>query len=376
MQRVHVQPRPDKAAKLEAIGLSFHDWDHYWKEDAAYRLTAAQVDELEDATQELHQLCLQAVDHVIEHRRLGQLGIPTEFHEALAHSWRAGDASLYGRFDLAYDGNGPAKMLEYNADTPTSLLESAVAQWYWMEDVMPGADQFNSLHDKLVARWKTLAAGASRVHVASLRDNEEDWVCAQYLVETALQAGLRAQRLDVESIGWDSARGLFVDEEDQQIELLFKLYPWEWMMTEAFGAHIPEALRAGRIRLLEPLWKSVLSCKGMLPILWELFPAHPHLLEAHFEPGKMDSYAKKPLYSREGANVTLYRRGQVAVQAEGPYGAEGHVYQALAPMPCFEGWYPVIGAWVVGDSAAGMCIREDRSPVTTNMSHFVPHFFT
>ncbi len=375
MERIHVQLRPDKAAKLESIGLSFHDWDQYWKEDVAYRFTLAQVDHLEEVTEELHQLCLQAVDHVIEHGRLGELGIPPAFHAAIAHSWQAGDASLYGRFDLAYDGHGPAKMLEYNADTPTSLLESAVAQWYWMEDVFPGADQFNSLHDKLVQRWQAIAAPGSRLHVASIKDNEEDWVCAQYLVETALQAGLQAQRLDVESIGWDSVAEVFVDEEEQPIELLFKLYPWEWMMTEDFGAQLADALMAGRIRCVEPIWKSVLSCKAILAILWQLNPGHPNLLEAHFEPGTMSAYAKKPFYSREGANVALYRDGIVATQSAGPYGTEGYVYQALAEMPCLHGRYPVIGSWVVGNSAAGMCVREDDSPVTTNMSNFVPHFF-
>ena len=87
------------------------------------------------------------------------------------------------------------------------------------------------------------------------------------------------------------------------------------------------------------------------------------------------AWARKPLFSREGANVQLVRDGQVLAEDGGPYGAEGCIYQALHPLPVFEGRYPVLGSWVVGDSAAGLCIREDRSLITTNMSHFVPHYF-
>ncbi len=123
MHREIVTPRPDSGAKLEAVGLSFHSWDNYWCEDACYRFSAAQIDELEAAAESLHQLCLEALAHLIDAGRLGVLGIPPQYHAAVASSFRRRDFSLYGRFDLAYDGVNPPRMLEYNADTPTSLLE-------------------------------------------------------------------------------------------------------------------------------------------------------------------------------------------------------------------------------------------------------------
>lgn len=370
MQRLTLTPRPDKASKLEAIGLSFHAWDDYWNEAACYRFSARQVDELEAATEALHAMCLQAVDHVIAHGRLAQLGFPAQAHGLIEASWQKREPSLYGRFDLAYAGLSPPRMLEYNADTPTSLLESAVAQWYWLQDVFPQADQFNSLHERLVERWQQLGIQGP-LHVASLEDNEEDWVCTHYLIETALQAGLQAEHITMENIGWDTSRQRFVDMANQPMANLFKLYPWEWIFKEPFGQQIA----ASQTRFIEPAWKAVLSCKGILPVLWELFEGHPNLLPAYFEPGRLQHYARKPLFSREGANVQLHTPQGPGVQAPGPYGAEGFVFQALAPMPQFQGRYPVIGAWVVGDSAAGMCLREDSSPVTTNMSQFVPHFF-
>lgn len=371
MERLIINPRPDKAAKLESIGLSFHGWDDYWKEDACYRFTSAQVDVIEEATEDLHSMCLQAVEHVIKNDRYSQLGIPLHAQNLIRDSWNSGEKSLYGRFDLAFDGIGAPKMLEYNADTPTSLLESAVAQWYWLQDCYPHADQFNSLHERLVARWQELAIQGPLL-VASIKDNEEDWVCTHYLIETAIQAGLTATHINIEDLGWREADKQFVDLQERPLGNVFKLYPWEWMLREGFGANVARS----STRFIEPVWKSLLSCKGILPILWELFEGHPNLLPAYFKPGHLTDFAMKPLYSREGANVVL-QTGQhgIIASSQGPYGSEGHIYQQLVSMPQFDGMYPVIGSWVVGDSAAGMCIREDVSPVTTNMSNFVPHFF-
>lgn len=371
MERLVIAPRADHGRKLESQGLSFHAWDDYWKEDACYRFTAAEIDQIEAAAEELHDIYRTAAAFVIKHNRLGQLGIPEAFWPAIAESFRNDDFSLYGRFDLAFNGKNPPKLLEYNADTPTSLLESAVCQWYWLEDVFPQHDQFNSLHERLVAQWQKLP-GLTPIYLASIQDNEEDWVCTTYLMDTVAQAGREPRHIAIEDLGWSTESNRFVDTEGNLIDNLFKLYPWEWLMREDFGSRIP----CSATRFIEPLWKSMLSCKGMLPILWEMYPGHPNLLPAFFEPGKLTSYARKPLYSREGANVELNANGRIIASDDGPYGQEGFVYQALADIPCLDGKYPVIGAWIVGDAAAGMCLREDVSPITTNMSNFVPHYFT
>lgn len=372
MKRLYVESRPDKAEKLESIGLSFHGWDDYWNEEVAYKFTAKQVDDLEDVTNELHAMCLKAVKHVIDTRRFAELGIPQTYWDAITKSFEQDDFTLYGRFDFAYDGVNPPKMLEYNADTPTSLLESAVAQWYWMEDKFPDADQFNSLHDKLVARWKALDPKYHTIHFASISENEEDWVCVHYLMETAIQAGRIARHIYVEDIGYDDKKQAFVDVNGDEILAMFKLYPWEWLMREDFGQHITTS----KTLFIEPMWKSILSNKGILAILWELFPDHPNLLPAYFDASKLTSYAKKPFFSREGANIELIQDGKQVASDEGPYGAEGHVYQQLVDLPVFEGCYPVIGSWIVGDESAGICIREDVLKITTNMSNFIPHYFT
>ena len=378
MRREASVPRPHWKARCEAAGFSFHSMDGtYWDESACYAFSAAEVDKLEAVTEELHQLCLGAVEVVVKEKRMAEFAIPEPFHGMVAESWRRRDPSVFGRFDLSWDGAGDPKMLEYNADTPTSLLEASVVQWHWLEDVRPDSDQFNSLHEKLIDRWRELKGpGAARpLWFACVQGNDEDFDNTEYLRDTALQAGWDARALGIADLGWDAATGRFVDLDDVPAERIFKLYPWEWMVREAFAPH----LLLQTAHWIEPPWKMLLSNKALLAVLWELNYGHPNLLPAYFTPNRFaGEYVKKPLLSREGANVTLNRRLGV-VREPGGYGAEGWVYQGYAPLPGYDTpsgkRYAVIGAWIVGDAAAGVGIREDDSPITKNTSRFVPHYF-
>ncbi len=378
MRREASTPRTNWKARCEDAGFSFHSMDGtYWDESACYAFSADQVDRLEAVTEELHRLCLAAVDVVVKEQRMAQFAIPEPFHAIVAESWRRRDPTVFGRFDFSWAGEGDPKMLEYNADTPTALLEASVVQWHWLEDVRPDSDQFNSLHEKLIDRWKTLKGpGPARpLWFACVMGNEEDLGNTEYLRDTALQAGWDARALGIEDLGWDASRQRFVDLKDAVVERIFKLYPWEWMVREAFAPH----LLLQTAHWIEPAWKMLLSNKALLAVLWELNYGHPNLLPAYFTAARFaGEYVKKPLLSREGANVTLNRRLGL-VREPGGYGAEGWVYQGYAPLPGYETpggrRYAVIGSWIVGEAAAGMGIREDDSPITKNTSRFVPHYF-
>jgi glutathionylspermidine synthase len=373
MQRIASTPRADWQKKVEAAGLTWHTTeDHaYWNESAFYEFTAKEVDLLASATNELEEMTRQVAQYVIDNQLYSKMGIPELAVSLIERSWEAEPPSLYGRFDLMYDGCHPPKLLEYNADTPTSLIEAAVVQWYWLEETHSASDQFNSAHERLIALWRDLAPHipGHRVDFCAM-DDVEDWTTATYLGDTAQQAGLATSLFPIEEIGWDGER--FVGPDDQPLTAVFKLYPWEWMVREEFGKYLGVA----KTVWLEPPWKMLLSNKGILPLLWELYPGHPNLLAASFERPSCPDWVRKPLLGREGRNVTLHQAGG-EIETGGVYGEEGFVYQDVAPLRSFDGMYPVIGSWVIGhdegNSAAGIGIRESDIPITTNLSMFVPH---
>jgi glutathionylspermidine synthase len=375
VKRFAREPRPDWRARVEAQGLVFHTAAKtgvYWGEDAYYEFSPREIDAIEHATRAVHALCLRAVDHVIANRRFAELGIEGLAIELVERSWRERAPALYGRLDLAFGPDGVPKLLEYNADTPTSLLEAAVVQWTWCSEQMPGADQATALHDELIARWRELAPIVGpRVHFASVEDLEDEMTVA-YLRDTAQQAGLDTTFIAMSQLGWDPAQRALVDLEGRRIASIFKLYPWEGLVLDTLAP----MLRELDVHWLEPAWKMILSNKAILPILWELFPDHPNLLAASREAGAVgDAWVKKPLFGREGSNVTIAAPG-VEVATEGPYDDRGWVYQAYADLGEHDGMRPVIGSWLVGDRPAGIGIRETPGYVTDNTARFVPHVVT
>lgn len=372
MKRHVCQPRSDWRARVESVGLTYHSHEQgpYWDESACYELSVAEVNAVETAANALHHRCIEAAEAVIENGWWTRLGIPAAAVAGILKSWERDDFSLYGRFDLSYDGGSPPKLLEYNADTPTALVEASVAQWFWLQETRGAADQFNSIHERLIEAWRRWAG--QTIHFSSIKDNPEDEMTVLYLRDTCEQAGVKTKSVFVEDLGWDARAKRFVDLDHQPIERCFKLYPWEWLWHEEFGVH----LAAAPVQFIEPTWKMLLSNKGLLPILWELFPDHPNLLPAYETAAPLgDSYIRKPKLSREGANVTWVERGVVLEENSGDYGEEGHVFQAVASVPEFDGQRPIFGVWMVDHEAAGLGIREDTRRITGNLSRFVPHFF-
>jgi glutathionylspermidine synthase len=384
MERVALDPRPDWQARAEAVGFTWHhdSGERYWDESAAYALTLSEVEEgLEAPTAELHQMCLDVVDEACGSERLMELlQIPAASRDYVADSWSRGEPSLYGRFDFAFDGAGPAKLYEYNADTPTSVFETAVFQWLWLEDriadgALPAeADQFNSLHEKLIGRFRAIFPDGGFVHFSSDPEFVEDRQTVRFLEDLARQAGLDPRFVAIDQIGLN-ADGRFVDDENWLIQALFKLYPWEQMLRDDYAEPLPGA----GVTVLEPAWKALLSNKGLLPLLWERHRGHPNLLAAFFESDPAhaslgDAYVRKPLFSREGANISIVEGAVREEGLDGGYGDGPHIRQALHAPPRFDGQHVIVGSWVVGDAPAGVALREDPGRITRNTSRFVPHF--
>ena len=374
MRRTAITPRNNWQAEVEKYGMIYHHTggEVYWNESAYYSITPAEVTAIEAATTAWREMALLAVQVIIDNDRFGELEIPPSAIPLIIESWNGDVPSIYGRFDLALV-NGVPKLLEYNADTPTMLLEAAVIQWQWKEMCFPTADQFNSLHEQLIAKWTSLIPYITQpVYFAAL-ESVEDLMTTTYLRDTAIQAGVTTEALRIEDIGWHPTRG-FTDLQERSIKTIFKLYPWEWLLKDDFSTHLDPS-----VQWIEPPWKMLLSNKGILPILWQLFPNHPNLLAAYRRPDELKSgWVKKPLIGREGENIEIQAPGSrttpgIHVTMPGGYGDAGFIYQAYAPLPVHDGCHVVIGSWEVDGTPAGVGIRESRGPVTVNASPFVPH---
>lgn len=397
MRKVAGVGRPDWKARAEAAGFVFHTMhgEPYWDESSAYAFTLEEIEtRLEDPSTELHGMVRAAVARIVgDEAAMARLGIPEPHMDFVAGSWRAGEAELYGRMDLAYDGDGPAKLLEYNADTPTSLYETGHFQWDWLEgardagSIPAGADQLNRLQEALTERLAAICPAGENIHFAAIAGVAEDYANVETLAYAARDAGLGAHYVEMGQIGIDPS-GRLVDEEARIIGTLFKLYPWEDFLRDD-GA---DALAASGTRFIEPPWKALVSNKGILAVLWEMFEDHPNLLPTFFaddaEHGSSGwdradaaghfarGTVRKPLFSREGASVRIVGPDGALVEASenAAYDAHPQIVQAYAPLPDMGGFHPVMGTWIVGETCVALGIREDKSRITQDLSRFKPHY--
>lgn len=386
MQRIEMPERPDWREQAAALGFHFHSAGGapYWDETAHYCFSLAEIEnDLERPTAELHQLCLDLVSRAVrDETYLRRLAIPERFWDFIRGSWMRGDPHLYGRMDFAYDGDGPAKLYELNYDTPTSLYEAAVFQWVWLEQCIErgalpaGTDQFNSLQEKLLLAFGAIAPQVGdAMHFASVRASEEDRATAAYLADIAHQCGIRTYPVAVEDIG-RTADGSFTDCENRLIRAIFKLYPWELLFADEFSRYLASCGAAW----FEPPWKAILSNKGALALLWALHPGHPNLLPTFFDEAPSAAlpcgWVRKPLCSREGANVEIVTGEGERIASPGPYTDSPYVRQAFHALPRFGAHRVLVGSWMVGDLPAGIGLREDDSLITRDSARFVPHTVT
>lgn len=377
MRKVSLPQRQNWQRDFEESHWSFHSVDgKYWLEDTTYLLTRKEFQTVMNATQHVHDLCLELIEKVLQSGDSRWFAFPDWVWSDIERSWRDKDFSLYGRFDINYNGMGTPKFYEYNADTATSILETGMAQSLWHKAIAAplGYTAANNLEEALVQRfkeWKVHQRQSNQsdfLHLISSSVSLEDFENVQYLQRIAQKAGVHTKLEWVESIQIDHAQRKIYDADHEEIQSFFKLYPWEWMIEE----DVYPAIQGCSI--LEPKWKMLLSNKGLWAALWHYFPECEFLIPTFLTEEEMkahsNNYVRKPFFSREGANIQIMKEGSIIEETPGMYGEEGYIYQQFTPLPKYDNHYTLIGSWVVGNSPAGIMVREDVSLVTKDSAFF------
>lgn len=372
------QTRLDWEHKAKSQGFCFYK--NYWDETHYYSFTETEMlNVIHPAIQELHDLCIDAVGDILKSEELiSKFDIPEWFQPYLLESWQRSDASLIGRFDLVYDGQNSPKMLEYNGDTPSMLYETGYFQREWLKDMIDSgninqnAAQYSNLQDDIVNFFCNIYP-YKQIHFSCLKNSDEDFCNMEYVLNCAKIAGVDCRVTFIEDINISNDFQL-LDQDNEYIQSLFKYYPWEIMVTEENGINIPKM----KTSFLEPAWKYILTSKAILPILWQKYKGHPNLLPSYFEDDKdkyelSSNYVVKPIYSREGSNVTIFKDGIISSEVKGPYAHHKKIYQRFCDIPCFNGRWTVLGGWVINHRASALSIRETTSEITDNWSYFTPH---
>lgn len=382
--------KPIDNAMLDEIGFSWHtDSDgSAYVADELVQITPDEAEAYYTASNELYDMYVKAAEHVIENELFFELGIPFNLVDTIKKSWE-NDVHwhLYGRFDLAGGIDGkPIKLIEFNADTPTGLFETAIVQWAILKaNNMDEAQQFNTVYEAISENFKRLITlfedtqqfeelyKGWRILFSSIEGNDEEEVTTRLLQRMADDAGFITGFSFLDEVLFDEES--ICDKENQEYEYWFKLFPWEDIAIEEgeLAMMLNKVLQNQAAIILNPAYTLLFQSKGMLKILWDLFPDSPYLLESSFEPLEGKAYVEKKVFGREGANVSFVNAdGSVAAQTDGAYEHYKSVYQEAVDFPQdAQGNYYQAGVFFAYE-ACGLGYRRGGK-ILDNMSKFVGH---
>lgn len=368
MKRNQITKRNNWQEICEKEGFSFHtpEGKPYWIEGANYSFTREEIEYIKYATNTLYNMCLNVVNYVVNNPEyLFHLKIPESAHKFVINSWKNKDVELYSRFDLMRDSSGNIKMAEINGQTPQSILEAGRIQKTWAKSF--GFKQFNDISENMFVAFKDLKINS--LHFTCVPDEVEDRECVKYLQDCSF---INNKFIYINDIGWDGSN--FLDLENKVIKELFLLYPFEWLTGEEFFNNIT----FNNFKPINPWWTYILSSKGILPLLWEMYPDSEFLLPSFWnipESHKNKKIVKKSLYGREGSNISIVENAQIIETSyDNNYtNIFGEIYQEYFEIETFDEYTPIIGSWIVNSESCGIGIREDKNKITTVNGHFVPH---
>jgi len=361
--------KPVDTAYLEKIGFSWHRdiSQDYIVQEKLLVISHQEADAYENAANEIYKMYESGAQYVIKNNLFDALDIPPHLVESIKKSWiDERDNHLYGRFDLSGGIDGEdIKLIEFNADTPTLLLESAVVQWMQLEfNEFEEKKQFNRIYEAIGKSFLKIAGSDkalfSKFLFSSVESSSEEINTVKLLESMAKDSGLLTKFSYLEEISFDAQT--ILDENENSFDFWFKLYPWEEM--ESFEPTL-------QTKLLNPAFTLLYQSKGMLAILYKLFPKSPYLLETSFLP-LTQKYVKKQMFGREGANIDIVEDGRVVRTTDGIYDAYKSIYQEYVSFTQDdEGKYYQAGVFY-SHGACGVGFRRGAE-ILDNMSQFIGH---
>lgn len=375
---------------MEEVGMSWHtdpDGQPYVA-DEIVQVTEAEAESYYAAANELYDMYVEAAQHVIDNDLFLELDIPYNLVDQIHRSWESDHRHLYGRFDFAGGVDGlPIKLIEFNADTPTSLFETAVVQWALLKaNGMDEAAQFNTVYESIRDNFRRLVTGEEdpetfgqyyryqNILFSSIRDLPEDERTVSFLQHLASDAGFQTDFCYMDEVGFLEEEGIF-NPDETRFDYWFKLYPWEdiALQTDGINGILDDITRNTDTVILNPAYTLLFQSKGIMKVLYELFPDSPYLLETRYEALRGKKQVAKKMFGREGANTVIYdAAGQILKEVPGEYDRYRTIYQEFAEYPKdSQGRSYQAGVFFAWE-ACGLGFRRGGE-ILDNLSKFVGH---
>jgi glutathionylspermidine synthase len=338
-------PPDESLRKMGWNWMTREEYGAYFPDDMVV-VTEAEVNAYQSAGDQLYDMFVEAGEHIIENELFEEMGIPENMERMIRQTWEDDrNLHVYGRFDLAGGVDGkPIKLLEFNADTPTALPETAVIQWaHLLANKLDETRQYNHVYEAIRKNFMTLKTLNNDLEptllISTMGAIDEDDTNVEVLGEAAKEAGFLVAYADVSDVEFSGEEGIFAKDAQgdyHRFNFWFKLVPWEFIAyDEPELLDLLDLIIGRRLAVVvNPPYTLLFQSKAILKVLWELYPDHPLLLATQYEPFTDRPCVEKVLFGREGQNVRIFdKRGDVLDAMEGEYDEFDRVYQEFVELP-------------------------------------------
>jgi glutathionylspermidine synthase len=331
------------------------------------------------------------------------LGIPKEAYQAIRTAVFLDTATTIGRFDFARTQDG-LKMLEFNADTPTSIVEAffvnnEACQFFGVNNPNYSLDlNIETAFFKTIKQYQKLGYPTETIVFSALGWHDEDRITVEFLLQ---KSGLKGKFVALEDLRVYEDRLCYWEDGPKPIDVWYRLHALEKLAEEkdsdgySTGAHVLELVAHKKLALINPPSAFIAQTKALQALIWnlheieEFYTAQEHetiskyMLPTYLENKFLGvhSYVVKPVYGREGGAVSIFSSEGTLITSdkEEAYWDQPMIYQQTAELEKIEvttlkGPYTGRGLWgsfLIGGHASGICLRVGEL-ITGNLSFYLP----
>ncbi|MFJ5758640.1 glutathionylspermidine synthase family protein [Neobacillus sp. NPDC093182] len=369
-----------------------------------YSITEQTHTLLKDATERMGRVFFKTAGLLrsLEDEQLLELGFPAASLPFLRIKSLFPE-SVISRFDFALTSNG-VKMLEFNADTPTFIVECFQINGKACSEF--GLCNPNENQERLLASGITKAVLESakgyespNVVFTAHRDHIEDWNTTAYLSQLC---NVPNQIIPLSNL--HITDGALLDSNGVPIDVLYRqTYPLEHLLEDRdptsgdlVGVELLRLAKDRKLSIVNPVSAFLLQPKSIQCLIWGLAENDgfytkeeqdwiktymlPTYLEADGFSGTA-AYVQKPSFGREGDTITIWDTYS-KVDAQNPFQTYNHelpVYQSYVPLPVvaletekgIEELSLVFGSFLIAGKPSSIGIRAGGK-ITGNESYFLP----
>ncbi|CAF3811775.1 unnamed protein product [Rotaria sp. Silwood1] len=344
----------------------------YYKADEDF------FENVSSTSNELYRLFMQAVDYIIHNDEVLTLfKIPNQIWFQIRRSWtEERDFDIIDHINFEFDGKH-LKLCHYKVKQALTILQSTIAQEKWAQAMNLDYEFISSfqLHRLLVRQWKRLNIKTT-IHILMDNNDQEDLETILYMKMVMKEADIDSKLCLLSSdLYWKDS--MIVDKDGEIVKIVWKLWDWEaifqnfrdpyhdkkeengWISMTNEHPCLSDILLNEQIRIIEPLWKSIINHKRFFSILYTIFPNHFNILQNEWflsEDSKHISFVNSSMEEQNNDNREEYSDFH-------------HISQEIFSEKNSKHADEIIVAWMIHDLCSGFSIWDDQNHITnTNKS--------